>query len=401
MKQLLILLIVLIPIALTAQYGLVGDAGILYTLANGAFTESGGVNYFEFDIMAQATPEEQGELTRFGDGMIHLYYNTDAFGEDLYTHNNVEVSLGQLTTSPYPGVDFYLILLNDTAGRGGYPVLLAITLEFISNEGNGGILPATPIQLVHVKFVVQDPSQVASVCFWPNEMGGQSFYDDQWTYYNNVAVGNCIYLNPTVPVELSHFSATMTAENNVQLTWVSQTETSVLGYNVYRSADSDLSGALKVSPLIEGTNTSHAQTYIYVDEELYQDGTYYYWLQSVDIDGSVSYHGPASVVFSHGGQTASPPIPLVTKLENAYPNPFNPDTTIRYQLQTPGKVTIDIYNHKGQIVRSFSQSHAAPGYYGVNWDGRDSSGRALASGVYLYKMSSGSYSFTKKLILQK
>ena len=232
MKQLLILLIVLIPIALTAQYGLVGDAGILYTLANGAFTESGGVNYFEFDIMAQATPEEQGELTRFGDGMIHLYYNTDAFGEDLYTHNNVEVSLGQLTTSPYPGVDFYLILLNDTAGRGGYPVLLAITLEFISNEGNGGILPATPIQLVHVKFVVQDPSQVASVCFWPNEMGGQSFYDDQWTYYNNVAVGNCIYLNPTVPVELSHFSATMTAENNVQLTWVSQTETSVLGYNV-------------------------------------------------------------------------------------------------------------------------------------------------------------------------
>lgn len=165
MKQLLILLIVLIPIALTAQYGLVGDAGILYTLANGAFTESGGVNYFEFDIMAQATPEEQGELTRFGDGMIHLYYNTDAFGEDLYTHNNVEVSLGQLTTSPYPGVDFYLILLNDTAGRGGYPVLLAITLEFISNEGNGGILPATPIQLVHVKFVVQDPSQVASVCF--------------------------------------------------------------------------------------------------------------------------------------------------------------------------------------------------------------------------------------------
>ena len=74
-----------------------------------------------------------------------------------------------------------------------------------------------------------------------------------------------------------------------------------------------------------------------MDEELYQDGTYYYWLQSVDIDGTVSYHGPASVVFSHGGQTGTPPIPLATKLENAYPNPFNPDTTIRYQLKTPAR----------------------------------------------------------------
>jgi len=189
--------------------------------------------------------------------------------------------------------------------------------------------------------------------------------------------------NPTLPVELSHFSATLTAENYVQLTWTSQTESNLLGYNVYRNDASDLSSALKVSELIEGTNTSIAQTYIYVDEELQQDGTYYYWLQNVDMDGKVGFHGPASVVYSTGGGPGAPPIPLVTKLENAYPNPFNPDTTIRYQLKDPAQVRIDIYNLKGQIVRSFSQSHDAPGYYQLNWDGCDSSGRALSSGVYL------------------
>ncbi|MFX3956329.1 FlgD immunoglobulin-like domain containing protein, partial [Streptococcus suis] len=82
----------------------------------------------------------------------------------------------------------------------------------------------------------------------------------------------------------------------------------------------------------------------------------------------------------------APPIPLVTKLENAYPNPFNPDTTIRYQLKEPAKVEIDIYNLKGQRVRSFVQSHDAPGYYKITWDGCDGSGRTLSSGVYLYKM---------------
>lgn len=256
---------------------------------------------------------------------------------------------------------------------------------------------------------ILDPTQDIQVCFWPGHddplfesVMADEQHDDQFRYYTPVVANMCIYHDPpTLPVELSHFSATMTAENNVQLTWVSQTETNVLGYNVYRSDSDDLNYALKISDLIEGTNTSTAQTYIYVDEELEQDGTYYYWLQSVDIDGTASYHGPASVVFSPGGQTGTPPIPLVTRLDNAYPNPFNPDTTIRYQLENPDKVKIDIYNLKGQIVRSFEQSHAAAGYYGVNWDGCDSSGKALPSGVYLYKMSSGSYKCAKKLVLQK
>ena len=207
--------------------------------------------------------------------------------------------------------------------------------------------------------------------------------------------------DPTLPVTLSHFSATLTAENFVQLTWISQTETNLVGYNVLRSAEDNLSTASQICAMIPATNTSQAQTYVYVDQGLVEDGTYYYWLQNVEMDGTSGYHGPVSVVFSINGYTGSPAIPTATQLDNAYPNPFNPHTTIRYQLESPGRVKIDIYNTKGQIVRSFEQNHAAAGNYNLLWDGCDDSGNTLASGVYLYKMTSGKYSGVKKMVLHK
>ncbi|HHZ15804.1 MAG TPA: T9SS type A sorting domain-containing protein, partial [Candidatus Cloacimonetes bacterium] len=151
----------------------------------------------------------------------------------------------------------------------------------------------------------------------------------------------------------------------------------------------------------EGTNTSEACTYTYLDKELEQSGTYYYWLQNVEMDGYTSYHGPVSVTFSAEDGGGTPDIPFVTKLENAYPNPFNPNTNIRYQLKEAGDVKIDIFNARGQLVRSFSRTHDAAGYYQINWDGRDSSGKAVSSGVYQYRMSSGKYRSTKKMVLKK
>lgn len=207
--------------------------------------------------------------------------------------------------------------------------------------------------------------------------------------------------DPTLPVTLSHFSATLNAQNYVLLTWISQSESNIVGYNILRNSELELSSAVQVSPLIAGTNTSEPHTYSYCDEELAEQGTYYYWLQSVDMDGTVSFFGPVSVDFSLGGETVNPGVPLVNMLDNAYPNPFNPYTTLRYQIADPGNVKIDIYNSKGQMVRSFSDNRDAAGYYQIIWDGKDHSGRALPSGVYLCKMNSGGFSSTKKIVLAK
>jgi flagellar hook assembly protein FlgD len=97
----------------------------------------------------------------------------------------------------------------------------------------------------------------------------------------------------------------------------------------------------------------------------------------------------------------TPAIPVVTSLNNAYPNPFNPNTTISYSMADAGNARIDIYNLRGQILRSFERDHANAGNYSFNWDGKDASGNFVGSGIYLYRMTSGNYSATKKLILSK
>jgi len=94
-------------------------------------------------------------------------------------------------------------------------------------------------------------------------------------------------------------------------------------------------------------------------------------------------------------------VPLLTGLQGNYPNPFNPNTTIRYSMQAAGKVTIVIYNLKGQMVHSFTTEHDSPGLYQISWDGRDMNGRPVSSGIYMTRMSSGKHTSVKKMILAK
>lgn len=222
---------------------------------------------------------------------------------------------------------------------------------------------------------------------------GQSYVkidDIEWTSYN-----------PTLPVELSHFSATVDAFNHVYIAWVSQTETNLIGYYIYRAEERDLKDAQKVSDLIPATNTSNVQFYTFSDTELEHDAYYYYWLQSVDISGEISWHGPVRVFWQESLSDQGHTIPMQTKLMNAYPNPFNPVALIPYQLQKAGEVRMDVFNLKGQKVRSFSQIHDNAGFYSFIWDGLDYQGISLASGVYLYRMSCEGYCEIKRLVLKK
>jgi len=92
---------------------------------------------------------------------------------------------------------------------------------------------------------------------------------------------------------------------------------------------------------------------------------------------------------------------LVTELFNNYPNPFNPETTIRYSVKETCPVTIEVYNLKGQLVRTLVNEIKTAGNYSVVWNGRDNNNQPVSSGVYFYKMNTGKYSSTKKMILMK
>jgi len=205
----------------------------------------------------------------------------------------------------------------------------------------------------------------------------------------------------TLPVELSSFTATINAHNKVLLTWVTQSEDNCLGYHIFRNSSDALDSAIDLQNLVQATNTSQQQVYIFEDAELQEDGIWYYWLQSLDMDGSNAFFGPISIAYSGDGGNNNPGVPLVTKLLDAYPNPFNPSTTIRYSILTPGELSLEIFNTRGQKVKCFTVTHSQPGYYELNWDGKDSSGQQTASGVYLYRMSIGSYHSVKRMVLSK
>ena len=210
-----------------------------------------------------------------------------------------------------------------------------------------------------------------------------------------------VTLDGPVPVELASFTATISAQNYITLTWVTQTETGMRGYYIYRGTDSDFAGAQNVSPLIPSLNSSQMQTYMFEDTEVYETGTYYYWLQTNDLDGTVNYHGPVSVFYNSLGDNPTPEIPLATKLHAVYPNPFNPLVFIPFSLAKDNDVSFKIYNSRGQIVKHFELGNKAPGNYRITWDGTDYNGNTLSNGVYQIVMTAGSQVYQTKTTLLK
>jgi len=204
----------------------------------------------------------------------------------------------------------------------------------------------------------------------------------------------------TLPVELSSFTAVISATDYVQLQWVTQSETNVSGYRLYRGSDLDLSTAVMLNAFIEATNTSQMQVYVYWDEEVWESGTYYYWLQNLDFDGSSAFHGPISITVNLN-DSGSPVIPVIQGISSIYPNPFNPNTAVRFGIVRPGNVKVAVYNTRGQMVRELFEGFRDQGTHTLQWDGTDANGSALPSGMYVIRMTSGTQVYQRKAILMK
>ena len=85
-----------------------------------------------------------------------------------------------------------------------------------------------------------------------------------------------------------------------------------------------------------------------------------------------------------------------------YPNPFNPTTTISYNLIEDSNVKLSIYNLKGQRIKQLVDDYLLAGQHSMAWDGTDNTGKPVSSGIYLYKLKAGGrYTSTKKMILLK
>ncbi len=170
-----------------------------------------------------------------------------------------------------------------------------------------------------------------------------------------------------IPVELVSFQAA-TRGSEVNLSWVTATETNNKGFEVHRKAYNN--NEWETIGFVPGHGTTtETQQYILTDKDV-MVWTYQYRLKQIDYDGTYKYSKIVSV-----------DIPFVNQfsLSQNFPNPFNPSTTIKYSVPSPEKVIITVYGILGNEISVLVDEEKPAGSYEVNFDASD-----LVSGVYFY-----------------
>ena len=107
-----------------------------------------------------------------------------------------------------------------------------------------------------------------------------------------------------------------------------------------------------------------------------------------------------NLAFSLTGDTDSE-LPTEYALSQNYPNPFNPTTQISFSLPTPGNVSLEVYNVLGQKVTTLVDGNMGAGNHVVEWDGKNSAGVGVSSGVYFYRIATDNFVDTKKMMMLK
>jgi hypothetical protein len=192
--------------------------------------------------------------------------------------------------------------------------------------------------------------------------------------------------NPAiVPAVVQAFTATPFADR-VQLEWRVWADEDVSGYRVYRQRTGDESfGTLNNHRLLPANETSFSDTGVRAGT------TYRYRVAVVLPDGS-----------EHLSRTVEALVPQSTfVLEQNFPNPFNPITTIRFSGPRGVPVRVVVYDVTGAAVASLYHHVSPGGEIEVQWNGRDAAGRPVGSGVYFYRLSAGNRTITRKMLLIK
>jgi hypothetical protein len=167
----------------------------------------------------------------------------------------------------------------------------------------------------------------------------------------------------------------------------SQISRPITSFAVYRSQEEDEFVQIE---------TTNQMTYT---ENVQESGHYQYYVSAIYEDEYES--APSNTVEIDVDVSADDIIPAVTSLRNIYPNPFNPQTTIAFSLADHESITIEIFNIRGQLVRTLLDSEYEAGHHQIVWNGRDEKGRQLASGVYLCVMQTEKDRFINKVVLMK
>ena len=134
------------------------------------------------------------------------------------------------------------------------------------------------------------------------------------------------------------------------------------------------------------------------------EGTWDVWASDNEgVDATWSSNGYFTLTIDASGLTVTEgeTLPESYALHNNFPNPFNPSTTIRYDLPEDGLVTLTVYDMMGREVRRLVNEKQSAGFKMTAWDGLNSAGSQMSAGLYFYRVQAGNFSQTKKMLLLK
>jgi hypothetical protein len=246
-----------------------------------------------------------------------------------------------------------------------------------------------------------------SYVLWKNSGGGwqnvgSSFVNTTSHFVEQTGLagfGNVTAATPAgaLPIELTSFEAAVIPNSSdVQLSWTTATEVNNYGFYVQRSLSATMGFVDLPNNFILGNGTTLTpQRYAWVDRNV-PAGTCYYRLKQVDRDGSFKIYDPVKIV--SGGEIGADKSrgPSSFALDQNWPNPFNPATTISFQLPAAAGVSLKVYDLTGREVATLVDEVKPAGIHSVTFDGS-----GLASGTYVYRIQAGNYVATRKLVLVK
>lgn len=229
---------------------------------------------------------------------------------------------------------------------------------------------------------------------WPQDVIGiGSQFDNSAPYSSGYQVFPRYFASDflpggTLPVELVSFTASV-SNNAVRLNWATATEKNNSGFEIERKS---AGGNYEKIAFVTGSGTTtESRVYSYVDSDVHT-GKYTYRLKQVDFDGSFAYSNEVEVDAA---------VPSQYTLEQNFPNPFNPATTISFNLPVDAKVKLRVYDVLGKEIQQVVDNNLAAGNYSFNVNFA-----AKASGVYFYRLEANgidgsNFTSMMKMILNK
>ncbi len=344
-------------LTLGSAASLIGEAAGKYIIGNVVNTQTLGTNSSNFSGLG-----------------ISLDAGTDDIG--TVTVTRVSGSNGAVTFDGKTGINRNWTITSDNPPTNGR----ILSLSWVSDDDNNKDLTSAQIW---------KSTDVGSSWFKVGSQQDASGTRTVSTSVNSFSIFTVSDGANPLPVELSSFSASVIGAA-IKLSWRTETEVNNYGFEILRQGHT--STALSVTDwekigFVEGYGNSNSpKDYSFTDARVLS-GTYSYRLKQIDIDGQFEYSKTIEVNLG---------APNKYELAQNFPNPFNPNTSIKFTLPETGTVKLTVYNMLGQEIATLVNGVKEAGTHIINFDAE-----GLNSGIYMYRIESNGFNEVRKMTLIK